>query len=144
MSKEPTIEKLGDNTYIICSWDVDKALETLVWLTKTFGEGLLTLLFSENGEETLKKLATDAKSDDEREAEKDMVADFAKRVIDRLDAKEYVKYSKLIVKGTRCNGAEIEFGTHFIGKMGELHRLIFAILKHQYSDFLQESGLADS
>jgi len=143
MSKEPTVEKLGNNTYIICSWDVDKALETLVWLTKTFGEGLLTLLLSEEGEETLKKLAGESETEEDKENEKQMVAEFAGKVIDRLDAKEYVKYSKIIVSGTRCNGEKIDFNSHFIGKMGELHRLIFAILKHQYSDFLGGSGQDD-
>jgi hypothetical protein len=143
MSKEPTIEKLGGNTYIICSWDVDKALETLVWLTKTFGEGLLTLLLSEKGEDTLKKLAGDNQTEEDEENEKEMVAEFAGKVIDRLDAKEYVKYAKIIVSGTRCNGEKIDFNHHFIGKMGELHRLLFAILKHQYSDFLGGSGQDD-
>jgi len=141
--KEPTIEKLNGNTYIITNWGVDKALETLVWITKTFGEGLITLLFSEGGEETLKQFTKDDKTSEEADAEKELIADFAKRVIDRLDAKEYVKYAKLIVSGTKCNAQDIDFNQHFIGSMGELHRLLFAILKHQYSDFLGESGLAD-
>lgn len=140
--KEPTKLVIGKNTYIIGNWDVDKALEILVWLTKTFGEGLLTIFMSEDGLEAVRGMVDDGKekSSDEEAKEKELVAEFAEKLINRLDAKEYVKYAKIIVSGTRCNGEAIDFKFHFVGRMGELHQVLFAVLKHQYSDFLAGSG----
>lgn len=141
MAKEPTIFKAENRTYIIGNWEVDKALETFIWLTKTFGEGLITILFSEDGQERIQKFGSEEnKSAEDAEQEKEMLSEFAAKVIDRLDTKEYVKYAKIIVSGTKCNAQDINFNQHFIGRMGELHRLILAILKHQYSDFLVGSG----
>lgn len=133
--RQPTKLTIGKNNYVVGNWDVDKALETLVWLTKTFGEGFMTIFVTDEGQDAMGKIMSSEKSD---ESEKKLVSEFAAKVVDRLDAKEYVKYSRLIVSGTRCNGEEILFNTHFIGKMGELHRLMFNILRHQYSDFFGE------
>lgn len=135
MNNTPTTFEINGRTYIIGTWDVDKSLETLVWLAKTFGEGFLTLFMSEDGFETTAKVA----QGEVNEAEESLMQDFVSAILNKLDPKEYVKYSKIICSGVRCNGQDIDFKFHFAGKMGEMHRVMFAILKHQYSDFLPES-----
>ena len=134
--REPTTLRLGDNVYIIGDWSVDKSLKTLVWLTKNFGEGIMGLFMEK---ETLKKPEGETKEDtSEGSHEEEAFRDFFKSVIEKLDPDEYTKYARIIVEGTKCNAKDINFNFHFIGKMGELHKLMFAILRHQYSDFLPE------
>lgn len=134
MAKEPTRYTCGKNNYIIGDWPVDKALETMVWLTKTFGEGLLSLFMNESGMEMLGNMADG--DGVEKEKDQETLQKFASKLLLNLDAKEYVKYSKLICEGTHVNGQPIKYNDHFSGKMSELHKVMFQILRHQYGDFL--------
>ncbi|TDI74600.1 MAG: hypothetical protein E2O82_03715 [Betaproteobacteria bacterium] len=136
MKREPTTLQIGGSTYIIGDWDVDKSLETMVWLVKTFGEGFMSLFMSKEGLDNAEKLMT---GEIEEEDEKHML-EFARKILMNLDPKEYAKYSRIIVDGARCDGEAIDFKFHFIGKIGELHKLMFNILRHQYSDFLPGGG----
>ncbi len=153
MAKEPTRYETNGRTYIIGDWPVDKQLETLVWITKTFGDGILSLFMSGDSAEALDGLLYGTKdpeakaeekvelSDSEKrgkaEREKEAMSDLIGKITKNLDAKEYVKYSKLIIEGIHCGGTRVNFSTHFIGKIGELHQVIFACLRHQYGDFLE-------
>lgn len=134
MSKEPTKFTIGSNNYIIGDWSVDKALETMVWLTKTFGEGLLSLFMNEDGMEMLNDMAEGHGVEGEKN--QGAMEKFVAKLFEKLDAKEYVKYSKLICAGSHVNGQEINFNQHFAGKVSELHQVMFRILRHQYGDFL--------
>lgn len=136
MAKEPTTTNIAGNTYIIGDWDVDKALETLVWLSKTFGEGFLSLFMSPEGE-GFGDLSEGKIQIKEDQQDVTLIKDFASKVIENLEPKEYVKYAKLIVNGTKRNGKDINFSMDFIGKMSELHQVLFAVLRHQYGDFLE-------
>jgi hypothetical protein len=150
MTSEPTKFEINGRTYTIGSWGVDKALETMVWLTKTFGEGFLSLLMAGEGVEDAKKLLDGTEVDDEGEIrnktekelkeDKALIMEFAGKIREQLDAKEYVKYSKIIIEGIRCGGAPINFNTHFMGKMAELHQVMLQCLRHQYGDFLEGSA----
>ncbi len=140
MAKAPTTFKKNGRTYIISNWDVDKSLETMVWLVKTFGEGFLQLFLKEDGLESAEKISKGDTEDTNTEA----LEEFVKKISQNLDPKEYTKYAKVIVEGTKCDGAAINFSYHFMGKLGELHALMFEILKHQYSDFLFASGEGES
>ena len=149
MAAKPTICTINGRTYVIGTWTVDKALETMVWITKTFGEGFLSLFMSGDGLDSAAKLIEKndpekERSEEDLEAEKTLIMEFASKIRDQLNAKEYVHYSKIIVDGIRCDGQAIHFNTHFSGKMFELHRLMLACLRHQYGDFLgvnAEDGL---
>ena len=139
MAKEPTIYAVKGNTYVIGDWDVDKALETLVWLTKTFGEGFLALFMSPDKGEIVDKISGTVDGERVNDPEKDaaLIKEFASKIVNNVNPKEYVSYTRLIIQGSRCNGEEIKFNTHFRGKMAELHQVMFAILRHQYGDFLE-------
>ena len=138
--KSHEVAKLSGNDYLITHWDVDKALETLVWLTKTFGEGFVAIFTKGDSVEDALNITEDMSDEENTEA----ILSFMSRTIDRLNAKEYVKYSKIIVDGVKCNGKGIDFRTHFVGKLSTLHLLMFEVLRFQYGDFLGESSEADS
>lgn len=138
--KEPTRYQKGKNVYIIGSWHVDKSLEVFVWLTKTFGEGFVTIFMSpEKGEAVGKVFDGGEVQGDESK----LIEEFVSKIVNRLDPKEYTAYAKTIVQGTRVNGQEINFNEHFCGRIGELHGLLFQILRHQYGDFLGGSESED-
>jgi len=139
--KEPTRYTKGKNTYIIGSWGVDKSLEIFVWLTKTFGEGFVSIFMSEDGGETVGKLFDeDSKVGDTDSA---VIEEFARKIIDRLDPKEYTSYARQICMGVKVNGGDLDFNEHFRGRIGELHFLMFHVLRHQYGDFLGGSESED-
>jgi hypothetical protein len=155
MAKKPTHFEINGRTYIIGDWVVDKQLETLVWLTKTFGEGILHLFMSEEGlegvdnllgskpkpEEEVKLSEEEAK--EKKKRERDAVADLVQRITKNLSAKEYVAYMKHILDGVHCGGQKVNFSLHFVGRIGELHQVAFNVLRHQYGDFLGASTVED-
>jgi len=145
MVLEPKKININGRNYIIGIWTVDKALETMVWITKTFGEGFLTLFMSDDGIDGAAKMIESTetkkeKSKDDLDKEKAIILDFAGKIRDQLNAKEYVHYSKVIISGIKCSGQDINFNTHFTGRMFELHKLMFECLRHQYGDFLGASA----
>lgn len=151
--------EIGGTTYSIYNWDVDKSLLTLVWLTKTFGEGFVGLFTSKAGSEFLfgagdepekesggdddddMLIPTSSRSDDD---DAKVIQEFISRIIDRLDERTYLKYSKHILDGVRIGTTKINYGAHFVGKMALLHRLMFEVLRFQYGDFLGDSPGEDS
>jgi len=157
MKGAPHRVDIDGTTYSITNWDVDKALLTLVWLTKTFGEGFVGLFSSKQGMSFLmgegSETPTDESEDDGELIPKDgstsdedakAIQEFISRVIDRLDERTYVKYAKHILDGVRIGTTKINFGLHFVGRMALLHRLIFEVLRYQYGDFLGDRPEGDS
>lgn len=141
--------EINGRTYLIGHWSVDKSLQTLVWLTKTFGEGFVTLFTSETGSEFLfgsndSEEGSEEKSETSPEEDTAMIKEFVSNIVDKLDEETYVKYAKHIIDGVRFEGKKITFNTHFIQRMGELHMLMFKVLKVQYSDFLGGGQESDS
>lgn len=142
MSKEPTKFEINGRVYIITDWQIDKQLETFVWLTKTFGEGLLTLFMTEGGLDGVDNLLGNSESEltDEEKKEKskkdlDGLTDVVKKVTSNLEGKEYVKYVKIMLDGISCKAKSVSL-MDFTGRIGELHQVIFHCLRHQYGDFL--------
>lgn len=132
--KEPARYSKGENTYIIGTWTVDKSLEIFVWLTKTFGEGFVSI-FMQQDEQTAEALKSGGADD----VEAKVIEEFVSKIVDRLEPAEYTKYARKICDGIKCNGQDLNFNTHFMGRIGELHFLMFHALRHQYSDFLEGS-----
>jgi hypothetical protein len=75
--------------------------------------------------------------------DQDALQQFVSKLFQNLDAKQYVIYAKLICEGSHVNGQPINFNSHFTGKMSELHKVMFQILRHQYGDFLDGSAAAE-
>ncbi len=149
MREAKQIEINGRN-YLIGHWQVDKSLKTLVWLTKTFGEGFVAIFTSPVGSDLLggSSLGEDEPEKPKKEIsdkeEAEVIKDFVRSIVDRLDEDTYVKYARHIIEGVKVGGKAINFNQHFIGRMGELHNLMFEVLKLQYSDFLGGGQESDS
>lgn len=158
--KQPLKKTINSRDYLIGCWEVDKSLEILVWLTKTFGEGVVTLFTSEAGmgavlgkfSEDMDSVKTEegevvapvVTSKEDAEAESKLIKEFASNIVDKLDQKQYPVMCKHIVSGVRYKAQPINFNQHFVGKLGELHELMFHVLRFQYADFLgevEEEGL---
>ena len=135
-AKEPKRVQIGNETYIIGVWDVDKALKIFSWLTKRFGKGFMSLFLSDEGLQIIGGKAIQIDTD----TEKKLLEDLLEKITDSLEPKEYVDYCKLILSGTMCEGNEINFSFHFMGRILSLHKLMIEILTFQYSDFLGESS----
>jgi hypothetical protein len=150
MAKAPTKFVIDERTYIIGDWTVDRSLETLVWLTKTFGEGILQLFIHEDGLDAADRLISgtpeevDGQEVKTSEEDKQLANEFVSKILRNLDPREYSAYCKAILQGVKCNAQDINFNVHFQGRIAELHNVIFQVLRHQYSDFLGGSGGSDS
>ena len=149
MARKATKVEINGNHYVIGDWEVDKSLETMIWLTKTFGEGILSLFVGSDVEGAYNRMiGAEEDTDDEgvstkvemSSEDKEKIRDFIESLTKNLEPKEFVKYTKLIVAGVHCGGQKVEFKTHFVGKLAELYLLMFHVLRHQYSDFLGGSG----
>ena len=145
MARKATKVEINGRHYVIGDWDVDKALGMMVWLTKTFGEGILNIFVGGDVEDSFSRLIGQDEDIDEEGVitkvgmtaeDKANIREAVEGIIRNLDPDEYVKYSRKIIAGVHCGGQMVEFKTHFVGKMGELHQVMFHILRHQYSDFL--------
>ena len=155
--KQPLKKTINSRDYLIGCWEVDKSLEILVWLTKTFGEGVVTLFTSEAGmgamlgkfteevEEAKTKEVGEAPADPvatseaDKAAEAKLIKEFASSIVDKLDQKQYPVMCKHIIAGIRYQAQPINFNNHFVGRLGELHELMFHTIRFQYADFLGES-----
>lgn len=126
MSREPKIIDLQGHKVIIGYWDVDKSLEIWAWLVKTFSEGFANLVAAvgDDSEVSTQELFTA------------VVGEFTRK----LEPKEYVRYAKWIVDGTRVDGGKLDPKDFFFGKIGLLHQLIIEVLVFQYADFLDVSA----
>ena len=128
-SREPKIVKLGEDTYIIGYWDIDKSLEVWAWLLKNFSEGVTSAVTS---------YAVENDKDDEEK-----IKSIVRSMTTQLSPKEYTRYAKWIVEGIKVNGGDLKFNDHFMGGVGRLHVLLVHILTFQYSDFLEGSVVED-
>lgn len=52
-----------------------------------------------------------------------------------VDEKDYVNYLKELVANIAYKSQEIDFNTHFRGRILHLHKLAYAVLEYQLADF---------
>lgn len=127
---------------LITHWHIDKQLEVFAWLTKNFGEGVISL-FMENDEADVDSYLPSVERDSEgvvtEESKKTMGA-FIAEIFQKLSPKDYAYYAKYIVGDVLKGNKKVDVNALFRGKLVQLHYLIFEVLQYQYSDFLQESS----
>lgn len=142
--EQPNIEgkvvNLGGQNYIITYWNIDKSLEIFAWLTKNFGQNILSL-FMDGGDvnDYLPEVQLDEQGSATNES---MVAlsNFVGEIFEKLEPKDYVAYVKYIVGDVKMGSVYINPDKMFRGKMVLLHTLVFEVLKYQYSDFLGDES----
>ena len=127
--------ELDGKTLLITYWNVDKQLEIMAWITKNFGDQILSL-FMDGGDIT--DHVPNA-SEDLSEGERVNLAKLITDAFKQLPPKEYAKYAKYIVCDVLEGSKKINMERMFRGKMVSLHVLIFEVLRYNFSDFLGES-----
>lgn len=123
-------------------WDVDTSTSYLTKLLKLLGEPLAMALLG----------AIEAKEDGQSLMDVDMdqlkgeaIAKAFQGLAARLNENEVKEILRQCQKGVMCDGKQIDYNTHYMGKIGLLFQVSLANLKHQYSDFLGDGlGLANS
>lgn len=131
-------EKLIDGKkYQVGYWDVDTSTATLTKLFKILGEPLAKILLGALEEKKEGQSLMDVKLDG---AQAKFVAEAFSGLSSRLDEGEVQKLLRQCCgQGLLCDGKQVEYNSHFMGKIGHLFKVAFFVLRHQYSDFLGES-----
>lgn len=136
---------IGDEKYQCGTWDVDTATDTLTKLVKLLGEPLVMVLMgavesTKDKEGGLKALMNTDIDDLKTES----IAKAFNGLAMRLNEKEVKDVLRLCTSQMLCNGKQIEYNTHFMGRIGLLMRVAMQVLRHQYRDFLGGNlGLAN-
>jgi len=133
------VEYCGEKL-LITHWHIDKQLEVLAWLTKTFGEGIMSL-FLEGGDvdDYLPEMEKDSEGAVTEES-KNSIGAFVTEIFSKLSPKDYAHYAKYIVADVLHGNKKVDVNKLFRGRLVKLHYLIFEVLQYQYSDFLQENS----
>lgn len=140
LSDSTKMVELEGQNYVITYFNLDKSLEIFAWLTKNFGENVISM-FMEGGDvgDYLPEVESDANGKLSRKSMNTM-SSFVGEIFSKLEPKEYVKYAKAIVSDVMIGSVRIKPDALFRGKTMLLHTLIFEVLKHNYSDFLGEES----
>ncbi len=126
-----TSEKvIGNEKYMVGHWHVDKQLAMMTRLIKLLGEPLAMIIMGGG--------STSAKSMMEMKVEPATIAKSVASLASRLGEEEVKQFFRDAVEGVRCNGKEIEFNTHFMGRVFTLMKVALFCIRHQYQDFLEE------
>lgn len=123
--------EIDGHTYQIGDWPVDKANSYFIWIVKTLGEGVAGLLGDDVS--SLKDIM------ESEMANGKLLQQFITGLTEKLDEADVVKRSREITTGILCDNKQIEYNTHFQGRLFHLYKVMFYVLKSQYSDFLGAS-----
>lgn len=123
-------EKVIDGKkYMIGHWPVDTQLTMMTRLIKLLGEPLAMIIM---GGEGSKKSILDVKLDGS------VIGPAISALSLRLHEDEVKQMFRDAVSGVKCDGKDIEFNTHFMGRIMHLMKVATFCLRHQYQDFLEE------
>lgn len=127
--------------YSFADWNVDKATETLAWMVQTIGGAV------KPGFESLKNkgFLADVLDTDVSKLDDSFDWDLGVEILDvviqklfsKIDSKEYSRRLREILDDGQVlvDGKPLVYDVHFRGEPFLLHKVAFACLKAQYSDF---------
>lgn len=121
-------EKRVMHEYQVNMWHPDKATLNLAWLVKMAGEPLIATVMQVD---SLTELL-DSKLDAE------MIVPAVRSLMLKLDEREIVNKVRSFTEEMLCDGKKVDFDTHFLGYPAHLMKVVFFVLKAQYSDFFDE------
>lgn len=116
---------VGGTSYQVNMWHPDIAIENLTWLIKMVGEPVIAAVVTAGSIEEML---------DGKDAEA-MLIPAVRSLVANLNEKEVVAKVQLFTKGILANGAKVDYGNYFMGRIGHLMKVLVQILKAQYSDF---------
>lgn len=131
---------LDNHKYQCGIWDIDTATDTLTKLVKLLGEPLVMVLMGaaeghkkNGGEGGLQGLMKMEVEDLPTEA----IASAFKGLAMRLNEKEVKELLRLCCgQQLLCDGKQVVYDQHFMGRIGLLLKCTIQVLRHQYKDFL--------
>lgn len=126
--------RVGEFTYQVNMWHPDKAIENMTWLVKMLGEPVVALIVQSGSVKDLLDSDMDVT----------LLMPAVRSLVTNLREKEVVIKVRQFTEGMLCNGAKVDYDTHFMGRPGHLMKTLVAVLKVQYADFLDAlpAGLA--
>ena len=120
--------KVGAHEYQVNMWHPDKAIENLTWLTKVAGEPILAVIVN------VGSLADLMESD----VDLTLLMPAVKELITNLHEDQVVYKVNTFVEEMQCDGKDVVYATHFLGRPGHLMKVLAQVLKAQYADFFDE------
>jgi hypothetical protein len=117
---------VDSETYEVTQFGASKGMKMLTRLTKILGEPM-GMLFAEDNAEVDKALPLALKA-----------------LSDRLDEEMVLDTVKQLLTGIRNHDGEIQFETHFAGRLGHMFKLLSKVLEVQFGDFLGVLGVKGS
>ena len=120
--------KAGEHTYQVNMWHPDKAIENMTWLVKLMGEPLVAIVVNIGSVAELM----------ESDVDLTLLAPSVKHLMQNLNEKEVVIKVNQFTEDMLCDGAKVDYETHFMGRPGHLMKVIMGVLKVQYADFFDE------
>jgi len=134
--------KLIDNQkYEVGHWSLDKQLDIMVKLIKLLGEPVAMLLMGALQQKgSLKEVLNSQMSSQ-------INSEAIKAFTSRLNEAEIKTLLKECTEGLLCDGKQISYDVHFMGRIFHLLKVALFCIRHQYQDFLdvlpdqQGSGL---
>ena len=145
MNEQTAKSKMGEFTidghkYQCGTWDVDTATNTLTKLVKLLGEPLVMVLMGavdsvkeKGGGGGLQSLMNTELEDIKTEA----IGKAFQGLALRLNEQEVKDLFRLCCgQQLLCDGKQIDYNAHFMGRIGHLLKVTMQVLRHQYRDFL--------
>ena len=120
--------EVGGCTYAVNMWHPDKAMENLAWLTKTCGESITAIISSVDSLQDILDTDVDLK----------LLTPAVKAMLLNIKEKEVVQKVRSFTEAMECDGAKVDYDTHFMGRPGHLLKVVVGVLKVQYSDFFAD------
>ena len=118
--------EVGGHTYELGEWPVDKAIEIMTWLSQTIGPVLFQAV---SGAQSLSSVM-----------DADLGQVLNQGVVNALtnikSAEVKERFRQIAGVDLLCDGKQIDYNTHYQGRIGHLLKVSVAVIKFQYADFL--------
>lgn len=128
--------KLIDNhKYEVGHWALDKQIDVMVKLIKLLGEPVAHLIMGALQQKGSMKDVLNSQMSSQINSEA------IKAFTSRLNETEIKQLLKECTEGLLCDGKQISYDVHFMGRIFHLLKVALFCIRHQYQDFLE--GLPD-
>ena len=121
---------IDGSKYEVGHWAIDKQLDIMVKLIKLFGEPIAMMLMgalqSKGGIKEALSSELSAKSSQEA----------IKALMGRLNEAEVKSLLRECTESLLCDGKQIAYDVHFMGRIFHLLKVALFCIRHQYQDFL--------
>lgn len=130
---------INEETYSFSKWGAEESLSNLIKISKIVGKPLGILLGNALGNSEPEGLFGEEKGILSKEFKPDMLALALEALTNNMDEKSMIPIIKSVVsKDVFCNGAKINFNTHYGSNLMLMFKVLKAGLEVQYGNFFDE------